>query len=209
MSRALTMQNGPPRLAPLPPDHNPELAPHFEQQRKKIGFAANASLIMQRDPVLAKALWQLTGAVWRSDSKVDVGFKRLIALVSSRVAECPYSVAHQAELALSYGIDEQKVGAAWNYQTNPLYSDAERAALDLAAAASHIPNEVTDEMFAKLRKYWTEEQIVEIVGVIALFGFLNRWNSTMAVPIERKPMEYAERLLGPHGWTPGEHVRDV
>ena len=57
------------------------------------------------------------------------------------------------------------------------------ATLDFAVAAASVPNAVTDDMFVVLRKHWTEEQIVEIVGVIALFGFLNRWNDTLATPL--------------------------
>lgn len=68
-----------------------------------------------------------------------------------------------------------------------------------------MPNAVTDAMFAELRKYWTEEQIVEIVGVIALFGFLNRWNDTMATPLEDEPIEVAVKYLARDGWTIGKH----
>ena len=68
-----------------------------------------------------------------------------------------------------------------------------------------MPNAVTDAMLAELRKYWTEEQIVEIVGVIALFGFLNRWNDTMATPLEDEPIEVAEKYLARDGWTIGKH----
>jgi hypothetical protein len=49
----------------------------------------------------------------------------------------------------------------------------------------------------------SEEQIVEIVGVIALFGFLNRWNNTMATPLEDEPIEYLSR----GGWQAGKHRR--
>lgn len=64
---------------------------------------------------------------------------------------------------------------------------------------------MTDEMFAELKKHWNEGQIVEIVGVIALFGFLNRWNDTMASPLEADSIGVAERLLAPHGWEIGRH----
>jgi alkylhydroperoxidase family enzyme len=94
----------------------------------------------------------------------------------------------------------------WDYQTSPLYSPAERAALDLAVAAGTVPNAATDEMFAELKKYWTEEQIVEIVGVIAVFGFLNRWNDTLATPLEDEPVEVGERLLSARGWQVGKHA---
>lgn len=62
-------------------------------------------------------------------------------------------------------------------------------------------------MFDELKKHWTEEQIVEIVGVIALFGFLNRWNDTMATPLEDVPTEHGEKALATHGWNAGKHAR--
>ncbi len=59
---------------------------------------------------------------------------------------------------------ERKLAAVWDYQTSPLFSAAERAALDFTIAASAVPNAVTDDMFLEMRKFWTEDQIVEIVG---------------------------------------------
>src|SRR5262249_58025778 len=104
-------------------------------------------------------------------------------------------------------VEYKKLAAVWEYQTSPLYSAAERATLDFALAAASVPNAVTDDMFAELRKHWSEEQIVEIVGVIALFGFLNRWNDTMATPLEDDPLAFGERHLAAHGWDAGKHLR--
>jgi hypothetical protein len=70
-----------------------------------------------------------------------------------------------------------------------------------------VPNAVTDEIFVQMHKYWTEEQIVEIVGVIAMFGFLNRWNDTMGTPLEVEPLVAGEKYLAHRGWTPGKHRR--
>ena len=89
--------------------------------------------------------------------------------------------------------------------TSPLFSAAERAALDLAVAGASVPNAATDEMFVALRKHWSDEQIVEIVGVIAMFGFLNRWNDTLATALEDEPIAVGEKYLAPHGWSPGKH----
>jgi uncharacterized peroxidase-related enzyme len=196
-----------PRLSPLPADHRPELADAFEVYRKSLGFVPNSVLIMQRKPKMVQALAQLTASIWEPHGKVDRGFKRLIAHVASRTAGCQYCMAHTAGGALHFGVDEAKVAAVWDYQTSPLYSRAERAALDLAVAAGTVPNAATDEMFTELKKHWTEEQIVEIVGVIAVFGFLNRWNDTMATPLEDEPIEVGERLLAGRGWQVGKHAR--
>jgi uncharacterized peroxidase-related enzyme len=194
-----------PRLAPLPAD--PALEKQFEASKKSLGFVPNSLLIMQRKPRMVQAFAQMTAAVWDPESKVDRGFKRLLAHVASRAAGCQYCMAHTIEGAMHFGVEEKKAAAIWDYQTNPLYTEAERAALDVAVAAASVPNAVTDEMFIQMRKHWTEEQIVEIVGVIALFGFLNRWNDTMGTPLEDEPLAAGEKYPAPRGWTPGRHSR--
>src|SRR2546427_13199872 len=158
-----------PRIAPLPPEHTPELREQFETMQRNLGFVPNSILIMQRRPKMAKAFAQMTASVWDPDGKVERGFKRLIAHVASRAAGCRYCMAHTAGGALHFGVEDRKLAAVWDYQTSPLFSEAERAALDLAVAGASVPNSATDEMFAAMRKHWTEEQIVEIVGVIAMF----------------------------------------
>src|SRR5262245_51075323 len=139
-----------PRIAPLPPEHTPELAEQFATMQRNLGFIPNSILVMQRRPKIARAFAQMTASVWDPDGKVDHGFKRLIAHVASRAAGCQYCMAHTAGGALHFGVADQKLAAIWDYQTSPLYSAAERAALDLAVAAARVPNEATDDMFAVL-----------------------------------------------------------
>jgi uncharacterized peroxidase-related enzyme len=195
------------RIEPLPPEHSPDLKEQFESMRKNLGFIPNSILIMQRKPKMAKALAQMTASIWDPEGKVDRGLKRLIAHVASRAAGCQYCMAHTAGGALHFGVEDSKLAAVWEYQTSPLYSVAERVTLDFALAAASVPNAVADATFAELRKHWTEEQIVEIVGVISLFGFLNRWNDTMATPLEDEPIEVAEKYLARGGWKVGKHRR--
>ena len=114
-------------------------------------------------------------------------------------------MAHTAGGSLRFGIGENKLAAIWEYRTSPLYTEAERVALDFTIEAAAQPNSVTDELFAKLKRHWTEGQIVEIVSVIALFGFLNRWNDTLATPLEEEPIEIGEKYLAAHGWRVGKH----
>ena len=162
---------------------------------------------MQRRPKLVRAFVAMQGAIWGPDSKVDRGFKRLIGHVASAAARDPYSMAHTASARHAFRHRREEARGRGEYRTSPLYSPAERAALDLAVAAGAIPNAVTDAMFAELRKHWSEEQIVEIVAAIAATGFVNRWNTTMATPLEDEPMEVGEKHLARHGWSPGPHRR--
>jgi uncharacterized peroxidase-related enzyme len=196
-----------PRLSPLPLDHDASLQENFAITTKNLGFVPNSMLIMQRRPDITKAYAALSAAIWGPSSLVNVGFKRLIAHVASRSAGCMYCMAHTAGGAMHLGVPEEKVRAVWEYQTSHLFSPAERAALDVAVAAGCVPNAVTDEMFVEMRKHWSEEQIVEIVATISMFGFLNRFNDTMATPLEEHPIEVGEKLLAQHGWTPGKHLR--
>ena len=195
------------RLDPLPPEHSPELKDQFDSFFKSLGFVPNSVLTMQRKPKLVRAFVQLQSAVWDPESKVDRGLKRLIGHVASRTVGDSYSMAHTASGALHFGVSEEKVAEIANYKKSPLFSDAERSALDLAIAASSVPNTVTDEMFAELHRHWSEEQIVEIVATVAALGFLNRWNTTMATPIEPEPLAVGQKHLAPHGWSAGIHER--
>jgi uncharacterized peroxidase-related enzyme len=196
-----------PRLEPLPPDSG--FAEVFARFAAACGgFIPNAMLIMQRRPKILRAFIQMAGAVSDPEtSEVDAGFKRLIALVTSHAAGCRYCMSHNAAIAQGAGIEDAKLDAVWEYRTSPLYTEAERIALDVALAAGRVPNEVTDEMFSKLREHWSDGQIVEIVAMISLFGFLNRWNDTFATPIEDGALAVGEKYLASHGWEAGKHLR--
>jgi len=196
-----------PRIQPLPPEHSPELKDAFEAYRKSLGFIPNSMLILQRKPKIVKAMAQLTASVWEPDGEVSRAFKRLVAHVASRTAGCQYCMAHTAGGALLFGVDSKKVADVWDFRTSPLYTEAERVALDFAIAAASQPNGVTEEMFAEMRKHWSETQIVEIAAVVAVFGFLNRWNDTMGTPLEEEPIEVGNKYLAARGWRVGKHAR--
>ena len=178
-----------PRLNPLPPETTPELKDHFDFFLGTLGFTPNSVLTMQRKPKLVQAFAQLNAAVMDPTGEVDLGFRRLIGHVASKVAGCLYCQAHTLLGAHNFGVSDEKLAEVWNFADSPLYSERERVALEFALAAASQPNAVTDEMFARLRKHWTENQVVEILGVVAMFGFLNRWNDTMATPLEAVPLE--------------------
>jgi uncharacterized peroxidase-related enzyme len=194
-----------PRIQPLPPQHSPELEETFGRFQQALGFVPNSMLILQRKPKLVKAMAQLTAAVWEPDGEVERSFKRLVAHVASRAAGCQYCMAHTAGGALLFGVEPGKVADIWDFRTSSRYSEKERVALDFAIAAASVPNGVTDEMFAGMRKHWSENQIVEIAAVVAVFGFLNRWNDTMGTPLEEEPLAVGEKFLAPRGWTAGKH----
>ena len=195
-----------PRMQPLPPETTPELKAHFDFFLGTLGFTPNSVLTMQRKPKLVTAFAQLNGAVMDPAGEVDLGFRRLIGHVVSKVSGCLYCQAHTLLGAHNFGVSDAKLADVWIYASSPHYSERERLALDFALAASSQPNAVTDEQFIELRAQWSEGEIVEILGVVAMFAFLNRWNDTMATPLEIRPIEVAEQALGGQGWNAGKHA---
>lgn len=160
---------------------------------------------MMRRPRIAKAFIELNMAVMENKGRLTSAQKRLIAYVSSNITGCRYCQAHTIRAAERYGADAEQLEHVWEYKTHPAFSEAERAALDFAVAASVVPNEVDAELNARLHQYWEEDEIVEMLGVIALFGYLNRWNDSMGTTLETGAIESGEKLLGHRGWNTGKH----
>jgi uncharacterized peroxidase-related enzyme len=150
---------------------------------------------MMRRPALARAFTALNRAVMSNDGRVGSELKRLIGHVASRVAGCRYCEAHTIRAAARFGAaearDARRLDAVWSFRSSDLFDDAERAALEFACAAASVPGAVTPEIAAELRRHWDDGEIVEITGVVALFGFLNRWNDAMATELEAPPQPMA------------------
>lgn len=193
-------------MEPLPPETTPELAATFKTFERILGFIPNSLLTMQRRPKIVAGFEALTKGVMDPEGEVDLGFKRLIAHFCSRAAGCQYCMAHSLIAAEIHGIPHDKVQAIWDYQTSDLYSPAERVALDYALAAGAVPNDVDPPLMKRMREHWSDEQIVEILGVVCLYGFLNRWNDSMATSLEAPPKAMGEEVLTKGGWTGGKHV---
>jgi uncharacterized peroxidase-related enzyme len=197
------------RLAPLSIEPSHELAADFAFFEKTLGFVPNSLLTMARRPGLARGLIALSRGVYDPTGEVDLGLKRLIGHVASMAAGCMYCRAHTATSAKRHGVADEKLNAIADFATSTLFTDAERAALDFALASASVPNGVTDEQFAILRTHWSDGQIVEILGVVGLFGFFNRWNDSMATTLEAEPLDIANTTLAPSGWHIGKHQKDL
>ncbi|MCB0523895.1 MAG: carboxymuconolactone decarboxylase family protein [Saprospiraceae bacterium] len=195
-----------PLVTPLPQDHDQEVAELAVFFNETLGFCPNSVLTMQRRPAIAKAFIELNKAVMDNKGRVTSDLKRLIGYVASLTAGCQYCQAHTIRAAERYGAADEKMENIWSYKSHPSFSEAERAALDFAIAASAIPNAVDKVISDNLHQYWDDGEIVEILGVIALFGYLNRWNDSMGTSLESPAKESGEQYLGKNGWNGGKHV---
>ena len=193
-------------LDPLDKSTTPELAEDFAIFEEILGFVPNSLLTMQRKPEMVKGFGVLTKAVMSKTGEVDLGFMRLIAHFASRAAGCQYCEAHSLIAANIHGVSQEKLDQIWEFQTSELYTDAERVALEYALAAGSVPNGVTEELMERMKQHWSENQIVEILGAVCLYGFLNRWNDSMATELEASPTAMGKRVLTKGGWDGGKHA---
>ncbi len=193
-------------VTPLSPDHDEttkELAAFFNET---LGFCPNSILTMQRRPAISRAFINLNKAVMANDGRVTSSLKRMIAWVSSNATGCRYCQAHAIRAAERYGAEKEQLENIWDYRTHKAFSQAERAALDFSLQASQVPNQVDVKIKERLYTYWDEGEIVEMLGVISLFGYLNRWNDSMGTSIENGAVESGNQYLGKHGWEKGKHI---
>ncbi len=194
-----------PLVFPLDKSANKEAAEMAEFYEETLGFTPNSLFTMMHRPRIARAFLEMNQAVMENKGRVTSALKRQLAYLSSMTAGCRYCEAHAIRAAERYGSEQDKLNNIWSYKTYSAFTDAERAVFDFAIAASCIPNAVDDEISENLRKHWDEGEIVEILGVVALFGYLNRWNDSMGTQLEEPAADDGNKYLAKEGWSRGKH----
>jgi len=194
-----------PLVAPLDKNASKKAEEMASFYQETLGFTPNSLFTMMHRPRIADAFVEMNKAVMENKGRVTSALKRQIAYLSSMSTGCRYCEAHAIRAAERYGSDPDQLANIWEYKTHPAFTDAERAAFDLSIAASSVPNGVDDAISENMRQHWEDGEIVEILGVIALFGYLNRWNDSMGTKLEEPAAEDGNKLLGSHGWNRGKH----
>lgn len=197
-----------PRVSPAPAERFAEVSDHMERWKKTKGYPPNTWLTMVRKPKVFRAYRDLHSAAMMDEGEVPKGLKFMIAYTVSRACGDSYTAAHNAENAAHIGgVPLEKVEALEEFRTSSLFSPAERAALELAAATGAGSQAVTDDHFRELKNYYSDDAIVEIVAALALIGWLNRWTCALAPQLEADALAFAQAHLAPSGWRPGIHAR--
>ena len=192
-------------VAPKTSEDDKDLQELITFYNETLGFCPNSIKTMYHRPRIAFAFIEMNKAVMENKGGVTSALKRMMAYISSNAAGCRYCQAHAIRAAERYGTEQEQLENIWDYKTHPAFSDAERTALDFALASSVIPNAVTDEISENLRQYWDDGEIVEMLGVMALFGYLNRWNDSMGTEMESGAIESGKQYLAKEGWSVGKH----
>jgi uncharacterized peroxidase-related enzyme len=181
-----------------------DMEPTFQAVEAAMGFLPNSMLTMAHWPELLQSFGGFAGGII-GGGELERSLKQLVAFVVSNAAGCRYCQAHTSHGAEVSGVSSEKIQAAFEFETSALFTDAEKAALRVALHAGMVPNAVEPEHMDALREHFSDKQCVEVVAVISLFGFLNRWNDTMATTLEETPRAFASETIAGAGWEVGKH----
>ena len=183
--------------------HSPALQKLAELFNETLGFCPNSVLTMQKKPELAEAFVSLNIAVMKNNGSITSEQKRLFAFLSSSTTGCRYCQAHTLLAAERFGASRERLENIWDFENQECYTESEKAAFRFVIAASKVPVAVTEDIESEMKTYWSDNQIVEIMGVVALFGYLNRWNDVMGTTLEDAAVSFASKNI--KNWSIGKH----
>lgn len=115
-------------------------------------------------------------------------YVELAIVVTSKLNECHYCVAHHTKPLQVEGLS----GAAIDQLPNtdhPELDEIDRLVIEYTVAVTQNSQRIRDEMFARLKRHFTEAQIVELTLRIALCGFFNRFNDALQIDNEIEEAE--------------------
>jgi len=125
----------------------------------------------------------------------------LAIYASSRAADCMYCSAHTCSFALRRGSSAEAV-------TGESRTAGEAAAVAVAEALSTMPHHYTPELGRELQRHFSPDDTEWIVMGVAMMGFLNKFMDAIGVELEPEAVSDVSELIGPTGWSIGQHGWD-
>jgi alkylhydroperoxidase family enzyme len=156
-------------------------------------------------PELMQLFQPLVELIMVSPTNLSRQLRSELFTMASVASGCQHCQAHGAYTLHLMGVDPDRIRDIWTFEQSTEFSEAERAALRLARDAASVPNMVEPGNFAELRKHYSDRQIVEMLSVISLAGWYNRWNNSIATVTDKESVDWAQANLRSVGWDLGKH----
>ena len=146
----------------------------YDSFEKKTGDVPEWVRVMAHCPIILKEFTGLFGAVMK-EGEIDLNLKWKIAFTVSKMLKCPFCVDVTEKMLKKLGANEEVV------KSSDGDNAVEKKVLELVKDITDDAHVNQVEVFEKLRKIFSEAQIVEIISVIGLFNYINRFNNTLGV----------------------------
>jgi alkylhydroperoxidase family enzyme len=130
---------------------DPDLREHVQFFKGPLGVIPNSVRTMAHRAPIARAFTDLNVAVMTDYGAVTPEFKRLLGYVSSFASGCLYCQAHMILASERFGASEDRLNDVFEFEGSAHFTEAEKAALAFAQAATAVPNAVTSAVGERLR----------------------------------------------------------
>ena len=135
--------------------------------------------IWAHQPKMMTGMGRFNQAV-RKGKSVDERTKNLVELKGAQLIGCEYCVDLGSQICRNSGFSDEELLALPRYRQSELFTEREKTALDYAAAVMRTPVEVTDDLFARMKEHFSDEQMVEITALLTLVN-LDRFNAAFGI----------------------------
>ena len=158
------------------------LRPFFWNQKRKYGAILQPGLLWARVPKLFATVAMLYGVLDRKSSPLDPALRSLATVRVSQINWCHFCIdINSAALAKRSGSLE-KVEKLAQWKESNLFNEKEKVVLEYTEAVTYSDQQVTDELIDRLKRFFDEDGIVELTGLIAFQNMSSKFNSALDVP---------------------------
>ena len=158
------------------------LRPFFWSQKRRYGQVLQPGLIWARVPKLFAAVAALYGVLDRRGSPLSPVLRSLVTVRVSQINWCRFCVDINSSTLLERCGSIDKVDKLEQWRESDLFDAKEKAVLEYAEAITYSDQQVTDELVEGLRRFFDEDSIVELTGLIAFQNLSSKFNSALDVP---------------------------
>jgi AhpD family alkylhydroperoxidase len=135
--------------------------------------------VWAHQPKLLSGMGKFQQAV-RKAHTVDERLKNLIELKGAQMIGCEYCVDLGSQICRNSGFSDEELLALPRYRRSDLFTEREKLALDYTCAVMRTPVEVTDDLFARMKQHFSDQQLVEITAFLTLVN-LDRFNAAFGI----------------------------
>lgn len=156
----------------------------FEAMRNNFGMVPNLFATIAYYPKALKPLFDLYQAISK-ESTIEPRLQELANLEASRINRCNYCLAHHAQMAKMFGLSDEQINALKTGNLGNGFTDKERVVIEYASQVTKDAEEVSEDLFKRLRSYFNDSQIVNLTLIIGLMNVFNRFNGALGVELEK------------------------
>ena len=172
-----------------------ELAQIYDEFAETYGPFRNQVAVFAHVPAALRHLMPLLMEL-REAATLPKRYLELAIVAVSQLNACDYCVAHHKPFLAVEGVSAAGVDRLLDYREHPELDEIDQLVVEYAIAATERPNRLPDALFARLRRHFTEAQIVELTLRITLCGFFNKFNDALQIEEEPEAIERIEALAG-------------